>query len=81
MVDLRHSPIECDHIETVVSSVQDQILAHNGQADQTEVSSRNIVSIGIGSLRFRRSVRGPADVDVSKTCAGLREEQWSEEFC
>jgi hypothetical protein len=44
MVDLGHSTVECNDIVSVISRIQDQVLAHNGQADQAEVSSGSIVS-------------------------------------
>ena len=44
--------------ETVVGSVQDQVLTHDGQTDQTEVSTRQ---------RTRRS----ADIDAGQTGASV----------
>lgn len=39
-VDLGGCAVESANSETVISSVKDQVLAHDGQTDQTEVSTR-----------------------------------------
>jgi hypothetical protein len=44
VVNLGHSSVESNDIVTVIGGVQDQVLAHHGQADQTEISSGSIVS-------------------------------------
>ncbi|CAY80197.1 hypothetical protein P301_H11691 [Saccharomyces cerevisiae P301] len=43
MVDLGLSSVVSTNSETVVSSVQDQILTHDGQTNQTEISRHFIV--------------------------------------
>ena len=66
MVDLRDSAVESNDIDSVVGSIKNQILAHDSQANEAEISSRYIVSM----LSFVRSVRDPArglaDVDAGK---------------
>jgi hypothetical protein len=44
MVNLGDSSVECNDFVAMVSGVENQILAHHGQADQTEISSGFIVS-------------------------------------
>jgi len=46
-VDLGHGTVECHDSEAVVRSVQDQVLAHDSQADEAEVTTaaHNLVSI------------------------------------
>lgn len=34
------SAIEDDHSETMIGSIEDQVLTHDGQTDQTEVTTR-----------------------------------------
>ena len=46
-VDLGDCTVESADGEAVVGHVQDQVLAHDGQADEAEVSASNIVSIGL----------------------------------
>jgi len=67
VVDLGNGTVESNDSESVISSVQDQVLTHHGQADQTEISPSGInVSKGgtAEGLRFRRR---PADVDSGET--------------
>lgn len=45
VVNLGDGSVECNDIETVIGGVEDQILAHDGQANEAEISSRTIVSI------------------------------------
>jgi hypothetical protein len=45
VVDLCNGTVVGNDIETVISSVQDQVLTHNGQANQAEISSGFIISI------------------------------------
>ena len=45
VVHLRNGTVESDDIKAVISSVQDQVLAHDGQANKAKVSSGFIVSI------------------------------------
>jgi hypothetical protein len=73
VVNLRNSSVESDNIVAVVSSVQDQVLTHDGQADEAEISSRSIVSV--------RSTRGfPANVDAGKARAEQVEESGQRDF-
>lgn len=44
-INLGDGTVESNDIEAVISSVQDQVLAHDSQADEAEISSRFIVSI------------------------------------
>lgn len=44
VVNLGNGTVECNYFVSVVSCVQNQVLAHDGQADKAEVSSRSIVS-------------------------------------
>jgi hypothetical protein len=44
VVNLGDSSVECNDIITMVSGVENQVLAHHGQADQSEISSGGIVS-------------------------------------
>ena len=63
VVNLGDCTVESDNLVAVISGVQDQVLAHNGQADEAEISSRSIVSV--------RSMRGvSANVEVGKARAG-----------
>lgn len=45
VVNLGDGSVEGDNIETVISSIEDQVLAHDGQANEAEISSGDIVSI------------------------------------
>lgn len=65
VVNLRNSTVESDHINTVISSVKDQVLAHDGQANKAEVSSGRIVS-RLSFWRVRKPARRPADVDAGE---------------
>ena len=38
-VHFRDGTIEADDLETVVGSIQDEILTHDGQADEAEIST------------------------------------------
>ena len=58
-IDLGDSPIEDDHRETVVGSIQYQVLTHDGQPDQTEVTTRLTVrraDIDAGQSRTEVSI-------------------------
>ena len=57
-VDLGDSTVESNDGESLVCGVQDEVLAHNGQPDEAEVSA--------GSRRHRR-----ADTDAGQACARL----------
>jgi len=51
-INLGDGTVESNDIEAVISSVQDQVLAHDSQADEAEISSGFIVSI-CGCRRHR----------------------------
>ena len=57
-IDLGHGTIEGDDGELVVGNVHNQVLAHNGQTDETEVTTG-------------MDPRWSADIDAGKTCAGV----------
>jgi hypothetical protein len=80
VVNLGNSAVESDDIEAVISSVQDQILTHNGQADEAEISSGFIVSVRRAFAGIRDSARCPANIDGCKTSAGIDVNARSEEF-
>ena len=44
VVNLGDCSVECNDFVAMVSGVENQVLAHHGQADQTEISSGCIVS-------------------------------------
>ena len=56
-VDLGDGSVEGNDSKVVISSVQDEILTHDGQADEAEIST---------GLRPRRQ----AGTEASQTCAG-----------
>jgi len=63
VVNLGDCTVESDNLVAVISGVQDQVLAHDGQADEAEISSRSIVS--------DRSMRDVStNVEVGKARAG-----------
>jgi hypothetical protein len=62
VVDFGDGAIECNDVESVVSGVEDQILTHNGQTDQAEVSSGDVVSILLFVGDACGSARMPANV-------------------
>ena len=45
VVDLGHGTVEGHDVEAVVGSIENQILAHDGQANKAKVTSSHIVSI------------------------------------
>lgn len=53
-VDLGGRAVEGADSETVISNVEDQVLAHNGQTDEAEISTR-------------RKVRRSADINAGET--------------
>jgi hypothetical protein len=73
VVNLRDGTVESDDIETVISSVQDQVLAHDSQANEAEISSGFMISICRAFRGFRGSARCPANVDAGKTSAAMNE--------
>lgn len=54
-VNLAHSAVESHNGESVVGSVEDQVLSHDSKADEAEISAGN--------------TRILADVNAGKTCA------------
>jgi hypothetical protein len=52
-IDFRDSAVEHHRGETVVRSIENQVLSHDGEADETEITTR---------LTVRR-----ADIDAGKT--------------
>jgi hypothetical protein len=64
----------------VVCSIENEVLAHDSQTNEAEISSGNIVSM-LGLAGDVRDPAGrPADVYPSKTLAGVRIEQMSGEI-
>ncbi len=76
-VDLGHGSVEGHHGEAVISSVQDQVLAHDRKANETEITtgfglrradleasqSRTKVSILLVNGRFTKEIaQQPADI-------------------
>lgn len=55
VVDLGNGTVESDNVESVVGSVEDQVLSHDSETDEAEISTR--------------VARSLADIDASKTCA------------
>jgi len=56
-VDLGDGSVEGNNGETVISSVQDQVLAHDGQTNETEITTR---------LSVRRKAGGNASQTRTK---------------
>lgn len=44
-VDLRDGSVEGNDVVTVISSVQDQVLAHHGQTDETKITTGSIMRL------------------------------------
>lgn len=63
VVDLGDGTVEGNDIEAMVGGVENQILAHDGQANKAKVTSSHIVSIWRRIRGTRWSPRGPAKVD------------------
>lgn len=55
VVDLRNGTVESDNVESVVGSVEDQVLSHDSKTDEAKIST------GVA--------RSLADIDASETCA------------
>ena len=66
MVDLGNCAVESNDIVAVIRSIQDEILAHNSQANEAEITTRFIVSICSFSGYGYRSASSPAKSDSSK---------------
>lgn len=70
-VDLRNGSVEGDDGETVIGRVHDEVLAHDGQANEAEVTTRS------------RSSRS-ADINASETATKVSmiiSSQWHELLC
>ena len=71
VVNLGHCAVEGNDIVAVICGIQDQVLAHNSQADEAEISSRHIVSLcriaGAGRVAWSCPTKMP--FDSSKTGA------------
>ena len=52
-------------MDTVIRRIQNQVLAHDGQANEAEISSGYIVSL-LSFDRVRESARRPADINAGK---------------
>jgi len=48
-VDLGDGSVEGNDSETMIGSIQDQVLAHNGQTDETKITTRFIMRFETGS--------------------------------
>jgi hypothetical protein len=55
-VDLRNGSVVCDNSEAVVGGVKDQVLAHDSQTDEAEITTRD-------------TLRRSADIDAGQTGA------------
>lgn len=66
VVNLGNGSVEGNDIETVIRSVENQVLAHNGQANEAEVTSRTIVSTWSDGVLHRvdDAPRSPANVNA-----------------
>lgn len=70
MIHFGHGAVEGHNIETVVGSVENQILAHDGQANKAKVTSSHIVSIWRRMSGVRQAPRWSANIDASEAHAG-----------
>jgi hypothetical protein len=72
VVDLRDSAVECQDLESMVCGVHDQVLTHDGQTDEAEISTtrrrRGLLAtrpaeygnhVSIGSIDKDIAGRGP----------------------
>jgi hypothetical protein len=77
VVDLGDCTVESNDIDSVVRSVENQILPHDSEANKAEISSGNIVSI----LSFVVSVRdlraGPPMFTPARGTLQGEKEIWS----
>ena len=55
VINLADSAVESNNVESMVSSVEDQVLSHDSKTDEAEISTAVLRSL--------------ADIDASKTCA------------
>ena len=70
MVHLGDGAIKGHNVEAMVGGVENQILAHDGQANKAKITSSHIVSIWRRIGGVRSSPRRPAHVDPSEAHAG-----------
>lgn len=70
MVHLRDGAVKGHNVEAVVSGVENQILAHDGQANKAKITSSHIVSIWRRIGEVRSSPRRSAHVDPREAYAG-----------
>lgn len=71
VVNLRNGTVEGNDVEAVIGSVQDQVLTHDSQADEAEISSGFIVSMCGSGGRARDSVEsGSSNVDAGQARSG-----------
>lgn len=66
-VDLSNGPVESADLEAVVRYIQNQVLAHDSQTNESEISAG-------------RSPRGSADVNAGETAANVSKKDRSEQF-
>lgn len=64
MVDLADGAVEGNDGESVVGSIEDQVLSHDSQADEAEIAAGN--------------TRILADIDAGKTCAKVSQKNASQ---
>lgn len=64
MVNLADGAVEGHNGESVISSVEDQVLSHDSQADEAEIAAGN--------------TRILADIDAGKTCAKVSRKNTSQ---
>ena len=64
VVDLADGAVEGNNGESVIGSVEDQVLSHNSQADEAEIAAGN--------------TRILADIDAGKTCAKVSQKNASQ---
>lgn len=57
LVNLGDGSVEGNDIGSVIGSIENQVLTHDGQADEAEISSGSIVSIGFSTRVRARSRR------------------------
>lgn len=64
VVNLADGAVEGNNGESVISSVEDQVLSHDSQADEAEIAAGN--------------TRILADIDAGKTCAKVSQKNTSQ---
>ena len=58
-VDLCNSAVEGTDLDTVVCSIENEVLAHNGQADETEVRAVRMAEKS-AKLLLKAAISGPS---------------------